>query len=336
MKRLLLCMLVGFVAALAGIQLFDLFLEPNAGFFERASRRSDAWEARLREVSDEPCFIIGGASEIRMGVDPEVMLREYGVRAVNAGGAAFFGYHVNARLALEYARPGDTLVLTMPIQQMPEHDLVTAGLKFAWRRLGPAMFDGVMIPCNRYTVKEVLRGESGLLSMYICKRICTPHEMYKYDVRTQIHPSGWCELFYDDMAHKRRPLRPKLPINLEPFGRMNGPMKEYLDALQESCRQRGVQLVFYAAPGCSHESMRAVSAMVALTLVRYGIPVLRTEPLGIDPDNRLFADMAAHLNSAGAMKHSRILARALQQRRFWSEEELEDILRRYGWKKDRH
>lgn len=329
MKRLLLCMLAGLVAALAGIQIFDLFLEPNSSFFERAAKVSDAWDARLRAASSEPCYIIGGGSEIRMGVCPQRMLQEYGVRAVNAGGAAFFGLHVNTRMALEYARPGDTLVMALSSLRMPEKDLVTPGLKFAWRRLGPSMFDGRMIPLDSYTAGEIWRGSSSTLSMYICKRICTPDEMYKYDVRTRIHPSGWCELFYDDMA-RSKPWEPAVPHNLAPYGQVNQPMREYLAALQESCRQRQVHLAVYLPPGCAHESLRPISAMVALGFTRLGIPVIRTEPLGIEPDNMLFADMPAHLNTAGTVKHSRILAEALQQRRFWTEEELEGIIRRYG------
>lgn len=330
MKHFVLCVLAGIVAALLGIQVFDLCLEPNNRFFRRAAQRSDAWEAHLRAISPEPCYIFEGGSEIRMGVDPGLMLREYGVRAVNAGGAAFFGVHVNTRMALQYTRPGDTLVLSLPYPTLSEKDLVTPGLKFAWSRLGPAMFDGKLIPCNSYTVKETLKGSSGMLSMYICKRICTPHQMYKYDVGSRIHESGWCELFYNNML-RGRPWRFPCPPSLSHYSQPNKPMLEYLAALKEICRERQVRLAVYIAPGCVHASIRACAAMEALSLIRLGIPVIRTEPLGAEPDNRLFADMSAHLNGAGAAKHSRLLAQALRDRRFWTEEELVHFLRCRGW-----
>ncbi len=330
MKHLVLCLLAGFVAALLGIQVFDLCLEPNNHFFRRAAQMSDAWEAQLRASSPEPCYIFEGGSEIRMGVDPELMMREYGVRAVNAGGAAFFGVHVNTRMALQYTRPGDTLVLSLSYLTLPEKDLVTPGLKFAWSRLGPAMFDGKLIPCNSYTVKEVLKGSSGILSMYICKRICTPDQMYKYDLRTRIHESGWCELFYDDML-RRKPWRFPCPPSLSPYGQPNKHMLDYLATLKGICREKQVHLVVYFAPGCIHESAKACSAMTALALTRLGIPVIRTESLGIEPDNKLFADMPAHLNGAGTAKHSRQLAQALRDHRFWTEDELVHFLHCRGW-----
>jgi len=325
MKRLLLYILAGVAVAVAFNLYFDRYVDPSANFFDEMARLSDRWEAQLRSESDAPCQIIAGGSEIRMGVDPAWLKERYGLRVVNSGNTASFGTRVNTLTALRYLRRGDTLVLSLLVPRLPEGDATSGGIKYAWRREGWGMFEESLAPGPAESFQHIIRGSADMLSTYIAKKIFTPDNMYRYDRHTRKHPSGWCELFYNNMAQNAPGLSPDR-AGAQFNSRMNQAMADYLAETKEICRRKGVDMVIYFAPVCVETRGRRAHAAYALEFIRAGVPVLRTEPLGCEPDSRLFADTYAHLSPAGVAKHSRMLGEALRDRRCWTESELKHII----------
>lgn len=325
MKRLLLCILAGVAAAVAFNLYFDSHLDPNANFFDEMARLSDRWETQLRAESPAPCHVIAGGSEIRMGVDPAWLKERYGLRVVNSGNTASFGTRVNTLTALRYLRKGDTLVLSLLIPRLAEGDTSPWGIKYAWRREGWGMFEESLAPGPAESFKHIIRGAGDMLSTYLAKMIITPDHMYRYDNHTRKHASGWCELFYNNMAQNAPSPSPDRAG--ERFNsRMNRAMADYLAETKEICRRKGVNVAIYFAPVCVEARGRRAHAAYALEFIRAGVPVLRTEALGCEPDSRLFADTYAHLNAAGMAKHGRMLGEALRGQRYWTEGELKCII----------
>lgn len=332
MKRLLLFILLGLMAGVIFTQIYDEFMDPGANCFARAAEKTDAWNEKLRCESAEPCFVFAGGSEVRMCLDPRLMKDEFGVRVINAGGAAGFGVRCNAVLGVDYLRPGDWLVVSFRDTRLGENcGMTTDGIKFCWRRLGWRMFDTPIIPMTRDTLSHVLRGRSADLSMYATKKMVSPDKMFKYDTNTVLHESGWIENFYtlkdgvfrQFFGHNR---------HIDSYVEWDDHMLLFLRQLQDACAARGARLAIFLFPEASYENARTFSAIIAYQFVAAGIPVVKEPTFGRFSNQEYFADLTCHLSPQGVRFFSRSLAGALAQPHpFWTLSELESYIRAHGY-----
>lgn len=334
MKKLLLCVFLGLAAAFLTTRLYDTCLDPQLAFFRRAAHVSDTWEARMRgEQGDKTCYIFAGGSDVRMSIDPAVLWEEYGLRTINAGNNANMGMHCNFSMALSYARPGDTVVLCMYSNRMPEYDLLPCGLKLTFERRGFEMFRDGLIPLNLRTVTDLFQGEAGSWCVYFSKRLFRPDQMFQYDKDGRLHPSGWVEVLTRKMQNTYPP-RYACPDNLTAFGMPNDELREYLIKAKRAAERKGAKLAVYLPRHLDSDSLRAIGAMYALSYTRLGIPVIRDETFGVEPSNFIFADTNLHLTDIGTRRNSRTLGEALRDNAFWTEEELTRYLNGLGWNAD--
>lgn len=74
--------------------------------------------------------------------------------------------------------------------------------------------------------------------------------------------------------------------------------------------------------------------MHALQLTRMGIPVLKDERLGLTVNNKILADTYYHMNAEGADWNSRIIARLLKEKSYWTEQELLAKMKELGFTED--
>ncbi len=332
MKRLLLSILLGLVAGGVFVQIYDGFVDPGANCFARAADKTDAWNEKLRRESAEPCFVFAGGSEVRMCLDPKLMKDEFGVRAINAGGAAGFGMRCNAILGVDYLRPGDWLVLSCMGTRLGKNlGMTTGGIKFCWRRLGWRMFNTPVIPVTRDTLSHVFRGRSADLSMYITKKMFSPDNMFKYDTNTVLHESGWIENFHtvkdgvfcQFFGHKH---------HVDSYVALGEPMLLFLRQLQDACAARGARLAIFLPPEAAYENVRTYSAIIAYQFVAAGIPVVKEPTFGRLSNQEYFADLTCHLSPQGVRFFSRSLAAAIAQPDpFWTLSELESYIRSHGY-----
>lgn len=331
MKKLLLSILLGAALGVGFVQYFDRCVSPDIGFFTKAAEQSDAWAAKLRE-SDEPCYIICGCSDVRMGVDPALMLEEEGVRAISASLNAGFGQSLVIEEGLSYARPGDTLVYVPLTGETAPGEQPTGSMKLGIIRRGMDVFQPGLVTPTAGNISKIITGDIRAISFYYIKSIMFDRPPYRYNAKTCIlHESGWVEIL--PVLHNKHmrpfPLAPDCDIPTYKHAHVHD-----LNDLAEKCAERGVALVVQLSVAYGDASMRALHAWEALQYVRMGYKVLKDPSLGVEPDSGLMADTLNHLNTEGARKHTLILAGLLRNGEFWTEEELVQELNRRGWDAD--
>ena len=332
-RLLILCAL----CVLASV-LFNLFytakLNPEVVFFNRVYDATDSWAAQLRQESDAPCYITSGGSSGRTGYDAALMKEEFGVRLINGNGGAGFGLPANVELALQYARPGDTFLLTF---EAIECGAVVApsssGSKFAFQRLGFSCLDSGLMQADAQWLGDILTGDSISMATYITKKMAgMGSAMYKYDELCTVHPSGWMEIFYREPSKMLpAPFLGSRSLSIHAFSASH---INYLTQLQSLCRLRGIKLNVMLPNGYNLRLMRAHNAWICLQYMKLGIPVIKESMLGVVVDASLFADMARHPTTEGAQLISRATGRALQSGEYWTREELIYSMQSYGWGED--
>lgn len=330
MKRLIIAIIIGLIAGGLCSLLYDRHISPNDNYFAAATKKSDSWAEKLRAESQEPCYIFTGCSEVRMGIDPAIMLNEYGVRAINAGGQAGYGFACNTVLGLSYLQQGDHLMVSIRGTYLPEGGGIDPrGLKFCWRILGASMFDNNILHFNVKTFKEIILNNSGEISLFLVKALTTPNNIYKYDHDTVIHDSGWCE------NNIKAPLSgtayaPAEKINVH----FRDDLKSLLLKLKEECRKRGAHMSLYLFTNFSNDTVKPYMILTAMSYMEAGLSVLKDETFGVEPDISCFADSPSHLSTKGTIKQSRRVAESISLNKYWTMEELEEELRRCGYNKD--
>lgn len=328
MKRLLTIICCAILLALACIQVHSRFFTPSMNFFFRATHASDAWAEQLRQKG-EPVYVFAGSSETRSGIDPQLMMDEYGLPAVNAAENAGFGLAANAAMAFRYLRPGDTMVLNILSCDDENVPPVSSGVKMAVYLLGTeALSTGIIEPSWENLGKFL---DSNILNAFIVatRYFGRGKRLFKYDEQTVIHPSGWMEISYEDMKSYSIPdvLPNYKPVIITEESVLNTLLKRVMTA----CREREISLVVALPVSCSNPITRAQGAVLALHCTRMGIPVLRDERLGCHPVPEDYSDIAVHLNAAGAAKHTGIVAQLLKNKAYWTEQELISVMRQMGY-----
>lgn len=328
MKRLVFFSLAAAFIALVCSICFDVAFSPEKLFFQRCAQASDAWAEELRK-GEEPCYVFAGGSEIRTSIDPGLLLREKGVRGINAGMAAGYGLRSNVAMALLYLRAGDTLVLSCPPSWLSGPAETTGGIKIAFMRCGFGVFKDDLLRCTMKNVRQLLSPSTPEMCMYAARRIFMPHHMYKYDEHTNVHPTGWMEVLYDEMSRTPDP-KGKEPSSLAPSALPKAAW-DFLQTVKTACEKRGVALVLMHPVFCLPEEEKASHAFAMLPLVKAGYRYLKDERLGVISESRRFADTDAHLNSETAGENTLVVGELLKSASYWTEEELVRYLYENGW-----
>lgn len=331
MKRLLAIIACSIALALICIQLYSRYIDADTQFFLRVAATSDSWAAQIH-AAERPIIVLAGGSEVRSGVDPQIMLDEFGIPLVNAAMGAGHGLRANAVAAFKYLKPGDTLVLsilcTIDTDILPS----SSGVKINVYRQGLSAFDFGMIEPNLENAGKLLSSDVRTMFVLLTRYFGRSGRLYKYDEQTIIHPSGWMDIRYREMD-SYDPITQKAPKRLVPLAE-DSLLMQTLQCLHSQCQTHNIHLFVSIPVGCNDVSERAIHAMTALCITRQGISVLKDERLGCLPVPTDFADMTYHLNAKGAAENTRILAHLVQKNCFWTEGELEEILHAMGWNSD--
>ena len=331
MKRLLAIIGCAILLAMVCIQLYSRFVDQDTRFFLRTAEASDAWAERIH-AAERPIYVLTGGSEARSGVDPQIMLDEFGMPLVNAAIGAGHGLQANISSAIKYLKPGDTLVLSILSTEDVNVPPSSGGVKINIYRQGLSAFDSGMIEPNLENAGKLLSSNVRAMFVLLTRHFGRSGRLYKYNEQTVIHPSGWMEIQYREMD-KYKLAVPRESECLAPLA--NGSVfMQTLQRLRDLCQSRDIRFLVTIPVGCIHEKRRPLYAMKALCITRLGIPVLRDERLGCLPVPTDFADTYAHLSPKAARENTRILGNLLQNNTIWTEKELVDILSSMGWNDD--
>ncbi len=327
MKKLSLILVLSLLLGIAASLAFHRYVDPSGVFFLRAAEISDEWAAELRK-SDEPCYVFAGGSDTRTGIDPAVMLNELNLRAINTALAADYGLRCNIANAQTYLRAGDTLVIGLTCFTDSYVSPTSIGLKMLFNRRGFHMFQDGIVPLTRKNLSLLALGRSYNVCAYVMKRCFSAGPLYKYDVNTVVHPSGWMDVRYREIDKYELGNTRVQPVHSD------SELFRFLSFLRKWCEEHQVRLAVYASPHYVHESQRITHALHYLAFTRMGIPVVRDTRLGVVTDKNAYSDFTGHLGGEAVAENSRIIARALRDNSYWTEEELTEYLHQHGWNDD--
>lgn len=327
MKKLFAAIVTAFLFGLVWNYTFNYYLMPDFRFWTRCAEASDTWAQKLR-VSPEPCYVFTGGSETRTTVDPQQLMDEYGVRAINAAEQAGYGGICNAEVATPYLRKGDTLVISLSGYNLSVPP-TKPGIRFAWNRMKVNMFaDGMVKPTYKH-LRTIIAGDSGSLALCIIKSLLSNEPVCHFDRDAVIHPSGWMEVRMNDEWNKK-----PAPFDAKCLRALPESHLEGFRHLEKVCQNKGAQLLLMVHLTHAVPEMRALEAFRALKATRNGFRVLKDERLGSEPMGNLFAETGNHQNAAGVRRHMHIIGHSLKHQLYWTEGELIEELHRMGWKED--
>lgn len=324
MKRLIISILVGIVSALILAQAYCYYLHPEINFYRNAINISSDYEKKLRNKGLN-CCIIGGGSEIRSGISPEIMLRGYDVPAVNVATAAPFGIATNLSIALNHLQPGDSLVFSLIATDSSAFPATASGTKLAFYLYGEKAFTLGGLPANLTSLSHLISSDAASM-MISSVRYLSRGYAYVYSAQATMHPDGWMEIHRGGMQGK------KTGKILNPYHGLSQKCIATLLQTKQKCQQLGADFIIMLPPSYIFPDYSIHYLLNALHITRLGIPVLKDERLGIIKAPNLLSDMAAHLNAQGTIGNSRIIARALKEKRYWNESELVNLLLLHGIK----
>lgn len=328
MKKLIISALCALVLGASTVLYFNASINPDVLFFKELAEKSDSWAEKLRQ-NGKPCYITAGGSTGRSGINPQILHDQYAINLINSNGNAGYGMITNIQCAFHYAKPGDTLILTL--EQYYAHSFTNTpsnGPQYGFSRLGINYFDPLLTPFNAASIIGIIRGDSYNISVYTAKRLFSPDNLYHYRTHSIIHPTGWMEITIHLPAMLNQyPLQPD--YKLEPLCQNAEEQQIYANILLRA-KQKQVKLIAVIPREYSHPSLRLLNAWVSLELVRLGVPVIKDPLLASEQIKENFSDRTRHYNKQGAISFSHFLGQALQEQSFWSKEELIAILREFG------
>lgn len=322
MKRLLLIIACAALLAETCIQLYNRFLNPDLQFFLKVAEASDTWAEHIH-AADRPVYVLAGGSEARSSVDPQILLDEFGIPLINAGEGAGYGLLANVTMAFRYLKPGDTMVLSMLSTSDINVPSTSGGIKIAFYLMGQDMFSCGLIKPGLQNLAGLLQPDCRSFAVWLTRHFAKNGRTYKYQEKTIVHPSGWMEIQHRDMAGSK-PYHVKKTIQ-----HLSAKSPLFITALydiKEACTARGIRLAITIPRACNHPDLREQIIHDCLEYTKMGIPVIKDECLGCLPNSDFFADTPVHLNDKGAREYTMMMGEALRDKRFWTRQELEDLL----------
>ena len=329
LKRILFFLVLGLILAFVINRLYEEYLRPDNLFFSKCLEQSREWEQYIRQ-KNQTCYVFSGGSEVRMGIDPDVMWESHQIPAINAGVQAGNGIRCNIQSALPFTKPGDTLVVSLRFTSdaMPVEDMTHAGINFCFKHQGFSMYKDYIIPMSYDTLIPLLVGDSTNYCIHLMRLITRPECIYRYESErnASISRGGRVEVFLTNEQNVR--LNYNAPKTNEKFPEPSFTnWSSLLQDMKDECDRRSIRLVAYIAR--SHQSgvNRQYYAHMALFLTRHGIHVLKDPYLGAWEDNSAFSDTSLHLSVEGGRVYSEELAKLLKSDAFWTELELDSIIK---------
>lgn len=332
LKKFCIFILLGLLTAFVVNRLYEVYLNHGNLYFAKCLEKSQQWADNLRR-DDGPCFVFAGGSEVRMSIEPEIMLKDYGVRAINTGSTAGNGVRCNAQIALDFIKPGDTLVLSCISgnTNLGNDGMSHGGISFCvTQNKWETLINGIL-PLNRQTILSVLRGSSEALCIHVIRACTRPYIFfYEYPPHADISPSGRVNVHVLKIQERAKTSPLKRVTSFEKKDIVINGWPEIIEDLQASLKDKNVRIVVNISRDYyNNEYIRYINAQFALYLTKNGISVVKDPYLGACSDPLEYSDTEQHKSIEGGRRYSSWLAKQLKEEQFWTENELESILRSF-------
>ncbi len=323
LKRTLIYIFTGIILATILNLLYERYCRPDNLFFSACLKQSEKWEEHIR-AKKQPCYVFAGASDVRMGIDPETMWNGQQISAINAGIQASNGLMCNVQSAIPFLQPNDTLVVSiLPDFGKNHSEYPHAGINFCFRHQGPQIFCDSLIDFNKDTACSLITGDSYNYCIHLMRILTRPDNIYRYSTpsNAKINRGGRVEVFLTDEQNSHI----SHSVQVKPFGETNG--DALITRIKTACAKRNANLIMYLPRAhCSYRAYHKTHAQLALYLTQKGIPVLKDPFLGTWEDNQAFSDTNLHLSIEGGKHFSTILAKLIKDKQYWTEAELLTII----------
>ena len=321
LKKYLLYILIALILAPLVNLGYEAILSPGNKFFSECIEVTGKWEKNIRKTG-MPCYVFAGGSEVRMGIEPTVMLKEQGLPAINAGVQAGNGIRCNAQIGLKFLKKGDTLVLSVfPKEIQMGRGTTRSGINFCVLHLGKECFfaNKGILSLDFSLLSNLFFGSSSELSVYIMRILTRPNCIYRYSCaqNARIAESGRVEVFIRNNHPIKHVSAEKTSHKVHGRG-----IVSLIRDVREACRERGAELVAYIPRRCISATHKSENAVLALCLTDLGVPVLRDPQLGTWEDSDAFSDTTEHLSIEGGREFSVYIAKLLKEKDYWTREEL--------------
>ena len=326
MKRLLLCISAGIISALVLIQLYRYFVQPELLFYKKADAITTLHEQTLRS-SGQPCFVLAGGSEAKASLIPSVMQKEAGIAVINTATAAGNGLEVNVSVGLQHLQAGDTMILSINGVEEGSISATPSGKKFLAATYGLNAFSNSITPFQPSTILTLLSSDAGSMMITPIRKF-TRGYAFIYEKESTLHPDGWMQVHRGGMQNAA--LRKTIGQDLI----VSPVCRDLLLKTRKECQKKNADFIVMLSVQFSNHYETKRRLMHALQITRMGIPVLKDERLGLSTNNKLFADMFLHMNAEGAKWNSRIIARLIKDKSYWTEQEILNKMQQMGFTED--
>lgn len=304
------------LATLLACVAYSLRVNPEVLFFRVGDTAKQSWHRQLRAQHTNVVVIFGGSS-CATSIDARSLRDRHGLAVLNAGLGAGMGARVLSRYALEWVRPGDTLLVALePALLTGSVEFEPLGVQFALASGHRHLLSGDPAPSWPSLLLDLRPGGNHALAMF--GKLVTGQPLYRYA------RSEWSEDGQHAVA-ARRPIvaSPPIPHPLSPAGR------QLLAGLRDTARARGLRIAYvlpweYCPPERQAEYRRRNLAF--LREVSEILPVLREPRLGVHPVLADFADTSVHPIPEAARQRSDELAASLRSWSLWTPPSLDAAL----------
>jgi len=279
---------------------YTLRWNPEVRFFHRVHEAKRAWALGLS--ASNRVLVVGG-SGCMTSIDPVRMREAHGLNVLNLGLGAGSGAKFLGRYAMDWARPGDLLILSI------EPGLLTGPID--WKSLGVqlAAANGTWQlwhePGSWEWPSRLLGLRPGGQHLFtLAGKAVLRQPWYRYGL-DEIQPGGWHAV----AARREVPSPGPGPVAVSPDARA------WLADLKAQCDRRGVRLA-YAIPwfyGSEADRPAMVEAHRRfLEDVGRLVPIVPDPSMGVNPRREDYADSLVHPTPEAARRRTDDLAKILR------------------------
>jgi hypothetical protein len=309
------------LAALGLSAFYTLRLNPELNYFRAANRLQSTWAETMTREHGAKVVVYGGSS-CEFSIDVERLLHTHQMPAVNMGRGAAMGASVLTVAALQYTRPGDTLVAALePSLLNGSLDPPSLGVQFSVVTGHTEWVTRPAVGTKSLSWLSVLLNlrPGGYHALTMLGKLAGGKPPFRYDVN-DIRPGGFSQTVV------RLPIDGPTPHS----GVVSEDARSFLAALRDWSREHHVR-VAYALPWSfsppeSAKAYQQLNARFLLEIAEF-LPVLRDPRLGAYTVREHFADTALHLTAEGAALRTDELADLIKRWPVWTSEELKQRAR---------
>jgi hypothetical protein len=294
----MLALLAGLVISYLLGAVYSLWINPEIRFWKQAYKQKIEWADKL-SANGRPKLVFIGGSSTAFQIDAE-LLTAAGIPTVNMGMHAGMGTKANAAFGLSAAKPGDTVIWAFEKGRMASYPEITDLGYQALLSTGLIFGSGLeKLPLGRISWQEAFKSlRPGLAhTASIIAKLVSGGSLYRYQTRL-IRPGG------SITTDERRPVSRAELIQLHPDHGTLGWIAAMCEALalQKSPSAYLLPHEYYLLSDkeTGMDQNRKFLEELSLTM-----NVVNDPFMGVQTDERSFADTVSHLTEKARLERTR-------------------------------